>query len=125
MSGNLTEQQWAEARVAIDMHGRQIGSLERGRLRIDAPRWLVTWDGVPLRLPPAPLLLVHCLASRPGIVRSRNDLLADINDPRGADTFDRSVDTHVKRARQAFRMVDPSFDQIEAVYCVGYKWRGE
>jgi two-component system response regulator ChvI len=113
------------APTAVDMRGRQLTSLERGRLRIDAPRWMVTWDGVSLHLPPAPLLLVHCLASRPGIVRSRNDLLADISDPCGADTFDRSIDTHVKRARQAFRKVDPSFDQIEAVYCVGYKWRGE
>jgi len=109
--------------TAIDMHGRQIGSLERGRLRIDAPRWLVTWDGTPVCLPPGPLFLVHCLASRPGIVWSRNELLEHINDPRGFDTFDRSVDTHVKRARKAFLKVDPNFDQIVAVYCVGYKWR--
>lgn len=113
------------AQTAIDMHGRQIASLDCGRLRIDAPRWLVTWDGQPLLLPPAPLFLVYSLASRPGIVRSRNDLMDEINDPRGAVTFDRAVDTHVKRARQAFLRVDPTFNQIVAVYCVGYKWRPE
>jgi two-component system response regulator ChvI len=113
------------AQTAIDMHGRQIASLACGRLRIDAPRWMVTWDGVPLRLPIGPLLLVHSLASRPGIVRSRNELIGEINDPRGAESFDRAIDTQVKRAKQAFRRIDPSFNQIVAIYCVGYSWRAE
>ena len=111
--------------TATDMHGREITSLEFGRLRIDALRWQVSWDGVAVRLPLGPLLLVHSLASRPGIVRSRNDLVATINDPRGADTFDRAIDTHVKRAKQAFYKVDPAFDRIVAVAGVGYKWSVE
>lgn len=111
------------AATSTDMHGRQIASLECGRLRIDAPRWQASWDGVPLRLPLGPLLLIHALASRPGIVRSRNDLIAEINDPRGAESFDRAIDTQVKRAKQAFRRIDPTFNQIVAIYCVGYKWR--
>jgi two-component system response regulator ChvI len=107
------------------MHGREITSLVLGRLRIDAPRWKVTWDGVPVRLPLGPLLLVHSLARRPDIVKTRNDLVRTINEPRGSDPFDRAIDTHVKRAKQAFHKVDPAFDRIVAVSGVGYKWSTE
>ena len=36
---------------------------------------------------------------------------------------DRTIDSHVKRMRKKFRMVDPEFDAIETLYGVGYRYR--
>jgi two-component system response regulator ChvI len=36
---------------------------------------------------------------------------------------DRTIDSHIKRMRKKFRQVDSSFDAIETLYGVGYRYR--
>jgi two-component system response regulator ChvI len=36
---------------------------------------------------------------------------------------DRTIDSHVKRMRKKFRVVDQTFDSIETLYGVGYRYR--
>ena len=36
---------------------------------------------------------------------------------------DRTIDSHIKRLRRKFRLVDSDFDQIETLYGVGYRYR--
>jgi two-component system response regulator ChvI len=36
---------------------------------------------------------------------------------------DRTIDSHIKRMRRKFRQVDPTFDAIETLYGVGYRYR--
>src|SRR3546814_7849288 len=36
---------------------------------------------------------------------------------------DRTIDSHIKRLRKKFRDVDDSFQQIETLYGVGYRYR--
>ena len=36
---------------------------------------------------------------------------------------DATITSHVKRIRKKFAAVDPSFDRIETVYGMGYRWR--
>ncbi|WP_395541529.1 winged helix-turn-helix domain-containing protein [Neotabrizicola sp. sgz301269] len=110
--------------IMIDVRGRRIESLTLGRLQIDAPRWLATWDGVKVKLPRAPMLLVYHLACRPGLIRSRDALFAAIVTKATANP-NRTIDSCVKRARRAFEEVDPNFNQIDAVYTIGYRWRLE
>ena len=36
---------------------------------------------------------------------------------------DRTIDSHIKRLRKKFKMVDDGFDMIETLYGVGYRFR--
>ena len=36
---------------------------------------------------------------------------------------DRTIDSHIKRLRKKFKMVDNDFDMIETLYGVGYRFR--
>ena len=95
--------------------------VRRGRLEMDPPRHLVTWDGKPVGLTVTEFLILEALASRPGVVKSRNQLMdAAYND----DVFidDRTIDSHIKRLRRKFREVDPDFSGIETLYGAGYSF---
>lgn len=95
--------------------------LVRGRLHMDPARHLVTWDNKPVALTVTEFLIVEALALRPGIVKSRNQLLdAAYND----DVFldDRTIDSHIKRLRRKFRQVDPQFAAIDTLYGAGYSF---
>jgi two-component system response regulator ChvI len=69
-------------------------------------------------------LLVKALAARPGIVKSRDQL---IDAAYGENIYvdDRTIDSHVKRIRKKFRAVDNGFAQIETLYGIGYRYREE
>ena len=36
---------------------------------------------------------------------------------------DRTIDSHIKRLRKKFKAVDDSFDAIETLYGVGYRFK--
>ena len=62
------------------------------------------------------------LAQRPGVVKSRDSLMdAAYDDQVYVD--DRTIDSHIKRLRRKFRAVDGSFDAIETLYGVGYRYK--
>jgi two-component system response regulator ChvI len=67
-------------------------------------------------------LLLQLLASRPGVVKSRNALM-DAAYGDDIHVEDRTIDSHIKRVRQKFRIVDGSFDMIDTLYGVGYRFR--
>ena len=97
-------------------------SLKRGKLAMDPARHECTWDGKPVRLTVTEFLLLQSLAQRPGFVKSRDNLMdAAYDDQVYVD--DRTIDSHIKRMRKKFRQVDPTFDAIETLYGVGYRYR--
>jgi two-component system response regulator ChvI len=97
-------------------------ALKRGKLSMDPARHESTWDGRPVRLTVTEFLLLQALAQRPGFVKSRDNLMdAAYDDQVYVD--DRTIDSHVKRMRKKFRVVDPEFDAIETLYGVGYRYR--
>lgn len=97
-------------------------SLKRGKLVMDAARHECTWEGKPVRLTVTEFLLLHALAQRPGFVKSRDNLMdAAYDDQVYVD--DRTIDSHIKRMRKKFRLVDQEFDSIETLYGVGYRYR--
>ena len=57
-------------------------------------------------------LILETLSARPGIVKSRNQLM-DIAYQDDVYVDDRTIDSHIKRIRRKFRAVDPEFDAIE------------
>jgi len=67
-------------------------------------------------------LLLQALAQRPGFVKSRDNLMdAAYDDQVYVD--DRTIDSHIKRLRKKFKLVDDDFDGIETLYGVGYRFK--
>ena len=98
--------------------------IARGRLRMDPSRHRVTWDGKPVSLTVTEFLIVESLAQRPGVIKSRNQLM-DAAYPDDVFVDDRTVDSHIKRMRRKFREVDGEFKAIETLYGVGYRFAEE
>jgi two-component system response regulator ChvI len=98
--------------------------ITRGRLSMDPARHKVSWDGKDVTLTVTEFLILETLASRPGVVRSRNQLMdAAYQDDVYID--DRTIDSHIKRLRRKFREVDPAFDAIATLYGAGYRFADE
>ena len=95
--------------------------LERGRLVMDPARHKVRWDGKDVILTVTEFLILETLAQRPGVVKTRNQLL-DVAYQDDVFVDDRTIDSHIKRIRRKFRAVDPEFDAIETLYGVGYRF---
>jgi two-component system response regulator ChvI len=97
-------------------------ALERGQLRMDPERHACTWKSDPISLTVTEFLILQELASRPGVVKSRNALMdAAYDDQVYVD--DRTIDSHVKRLRKKFKSVDAEFDMIDTLYGVGYRFK--
>jgi two-component system response regulator ChvI len=98
--------------------------LVRGRLTMDTARHRVTWNGTPVTLTVTEFLILETLAQRPGVVKTRNQLMdAAYQDDIYVD--DRTIDSHIKRVRRKFRQIDPEFDAIETLYGAGYRFSEE
>jgi two-component system, OmpR family, response regulator ChvI len=98
--------------------------LERGELRMDPERHTCTWKNAPVTLTGTDFLLLQALASRPGVVKSRNALM---DAAYGEEVYvdDRAIDSYIKRLRRKFKAHDVEFDMIETLYGVGYRFKEE
>ena len=90
----------------------------RGDLEIDADRMTVHWTGQPVGLTLTEFWLVHAMARYPGHVKNRQQLM----DAAQAVLDDNTITSHIKRIRRKFAAIDASFDAIETVYGMGYRW---
>jgi len=89
---------------------------------MDQERHTSEWCGKPVTLTVTEFLILFALAQRPGVVKSRDSLMdAAYDDQVYVD--DRTIDSHIKRLRKKFKAVDDSFDRIETLYGVGYRFR--
>lgn len=93
----------------------------RGRLAMDPARHRVTWDGKPVSLTVTEFLILEALATRPGVIKSRNQLM-DAAYPDDVFVDDRTVDSHIKRMRRKFRVADKEFSAIDTLYGAGYSY---
>ncbi len=89
-------------------------------LEMDDERYEAMFDGKPLDLTPVEFRLLKALASRPGRIFPRAQLLDELY----ADhriVSDRTVDSHVKNLRKKLDDVRPGAELVRSVYGVGYK----
>ncbi|NHN88311.1 response regulator [Acetobacter sp. LMG 1627] len=97
-------------------------TLMRGDLTLDEARHRCQWKDKDVPLTVTEFLLVKALATRPGLVKSRDQLIdAAYGDNIYVD--DRTIDSHIKRVRKKFRQVDDDFNQIETLYGIGYRYK--
>jgi two-component system response regulator ChvI len=96
--------------------------LERGQLKLDPERHTCHWNNKPVTLTVTEFLILQALAQRPGIVKTRDALMdAAYDDQVYVD--DRTIDSHIKRMRKKFKVVDDEFDVIETLYGIGYRFK--
>ena len=90
-------------------------------LTINISQYTVTYMGKALDMPPREIELLYFLASHPGMVFTREQLLEQVW---GYDYFgdSRTVDVHVKRLREKLSGGEELGWQIKTVWGVGYKF---
>jgi len=93
----------------------------RGALEMDPARHQVKWKGAAVTLTVTEFLILEALATRPGVVRTRSQLM-DIAYQDDVYVDDRTIDSHIKRLRRKFRQVDPDFSAIDTLYGAGYRF---
>lgn len=98
--------------------------MTRGDLTMDQTRHICRWKGEEIILTVTEFLLLQALAQHPGHVKNRDQL---IDSAYGEHIYidDRTIDSHIKRVRKKFRAQDSDFRQIETLYGVGYRYRGD
>jgi two-component system, OmpR family, response regulator ChvI len=117
----MRRSQGRDAGGAGKANGQASNTIERGQLVMDQERHTCTWSGQPVTLTVTEFLILHALAQRPGVVKSRDALMdAAYDDQVYVD--DRTIDSHIKRLRKKFKAVDDNFDMIETLYGVGYRF---
>lgn len=96
--------------------------LVRGLLTLDQKRHVCAWKGLNVDLTVTEFLILKSLAQRPGHVKNRDQL---IDQAYGEHIYvdDRTIDSHIKRLRKKFREIDDTFNHIETLYGVGYRYR--
>jgi two-component system response regulator ChvI len=97
-------------------------TMVRGDLVLDPSRHYCTWKGQPVALTVTEFLILKSLATRPGHVKNRDQLM-DAAYGESIYVDDRTIDSHIKRLRKKFKAADDGFAQIETLYGVGYRYR--
>ncbi|MEL7025380.1 MAG: proteobacterial dedicated sortase system response regulator [Pseudomonadota bacterium] len=105
--------------AALSSQSNDTPRLERGLLTIDESRFTTHWNDTLVPLTLTEYWLVVALARHPGHVKNRQQLM----DAANTVLDDNTVTSHIKRIRRKFQSIDASFDAIETVYGMGYRWR--
>jgi DNA-binding response OmpR family regulator len=94
--------------------------VRHGELSIDLTRHEVTVNGKPITLTATEFRILHLLATKPGRVLSRDDII-DAALGRDANVFDRTIDVHITAIRR--KLGPAAADRVETIRGFGYKFR--
>ncbi len=102
--------------------GRRDEVIDRGDVRVDLPRRVVEVRGAPVQLTFVEFELLVLLASQPGVVFSRRQLLERI---RGSADYrePRTIDVHVRHLREKIERDPREPELILTVRGAGYRFR--
>lgn len=95
--------------------------IRHGGLEIDLERYKVSVDGKEVSLTPIEFNILKLLASKPGMVYARNDLLNAIWDT-SYEGYKRNIDPHVNRLRTKIEDNPRKPKYVLTVWGVGYKF---
>lgn len=90
-----------------------------GDLRMDVQRMQVSWQMQDLVFTVTEFWLLHAIVSHPGHVKSRDQLMSAAK----MVVDDTTITSHIKRIRKKFISIDASFEALDTVYGMGYRWR--
>lgn len=107
--------------AALKEHDGDTNVKKVGHLELQKDRLAVLWRHTAVELTVTEFWIVDCLASSPGQVKSRQQLMAAAN----VVLDDQTITAHIKRIRAKFLSIDAAFINIQTVYALGYRWMGE
>lgn len=92
--------------------------IKRGLLTIDNDKMQISWNDTLLDVTITEFWIIHGLANKAGVVKSRQQLMGDAN----MVVDDNTITSHIKRIRKKFLQIDANFDEITSIYGMGYRW---
>lgn len=90
-------------------------------LKLDESRYHATINEKELGLTAVEFKLLQFLASNPGRIYGRQQLMDQIYPDKRVVT-DRTIDSHIKKLRRKIAIVAPNVELIHSIYSVGYKF---
>jgi DNA-binding response OmpR family regulator len=90
-------------------------------LVLDLRRYQARWRDRTVPLTVTEFMMLLALVRRPGHVKTRQQLMEQ-GYPHDTYVSDRTIDSHIKRIRKKFAVLDPDFERIETVYGLGYRY---
>ena len=110
------------ARLRQEPAGDEEQIVHSGALRLDLRRFEARWHEQVLPLTLTEFNLLEALARRPGVVKSRAQLLAEAY-PNDVHVEERTIDTHIKRLRRKLAEGGAEPDPIDTVHGLGYRFK--
>jgi len=95
--------------------------LHRGHLVLDINKLSIVWKSQEVTLTVTEFWMIHALVKFPGHVKNRDQLMREAE----LTVDDNTITSHLKRIRKKFVAIDASFDEIETVYGMGYRWHAQ
>jgi two-component system, OmpR family, response regulator len=93
-------------------------SISSGKLLLQEDRKQVFWNDTQLNLTLTEFWLLYSLVQYPGHVKSHSQLM----EAASVVVTNNAIAAHIRRIRDKFREIDPTFDAIKAEYGMGYRW---
>ncbi len=111
-------------RIADTLHAGESehARLVIGPLELNQDSMSVRWNGQPINLTLTEFWLVEALARRPGHVKTY-DAMMQVT--RQSYVEKNTINGYIRRIRNKFKQVDPSFNKIQTVFGIGYRWQGD
>jgi two-component system response regulator BaeR len=111
----------ARVGVVLRRTGRTASGDAVAGLEVDEATQRIAIAGQRLDLTPTEYRLLRLLASHPGRIYSRGQIL-DLVYNQDQDVSDRIIDSHVKNIRRKIAAIRPDDNIVHAVYGVGYRF---
>ncbi len=117
------------ARVRSVLRRSELAQEERevirvGDVTLDLPRMRVTVGGDEIDLTATEFQLLQALASQPGRIFTRSQLLNAVHGV-AIESYERAIDAHIKNIRRKLEPVPREPRYIQTVYGVGYRFSDE
>lgn len=117
------------ARVRSVLRRSELAQEERevirvGDVTLDLPRMQVTVGGEEIELTATEFHLLQALASQPGRIFTRSQLLNAVHGV-AIESYERAIDAHIKNIRRKLEPVPREPRYIQTVYGVGYRFSDE
>lgn len=113
------------ARIHTVLRRTNAIKLSVGPFRLDVTSQNATKDGEPLVLSTTLFTILHALASRPGVILSRQQLLELVHysRPTANEIYDRTIDAHIKLLRKAVETNPARPQYIQTALRKGYYFK--
>ena len=109
-------------RSELVQEGREV--IRVGDVTLDLPRMQVTVSGEEIELTATEFQLLQALASQPGRIFTRSQLLNAVHGV-AIESYERAIDAHIKNIRRKLEPYPHEPRYIQTVYGVGYRFSDE